>query len=63
MRSELPPAVPEIPVTDVATAVAYYTNQLGFSLDWRDDDLGLAGISERTLPDIPGEPAVSTGTR
>jgi uncharacterized glyoxalase superfamily protein PhnB len=46
MRSEFPGAVPEIPVNDVATAAAYYQDQLGFTLDWGDDELGLAGISK-----------------
>jgi uncharacterized glyoxalase superfamily protein PhnB len=45
MRSEFPSAVPEIPVTDIATAAAYYRDRLGFTVDWRDDELGLAGIS------------------
>jgi predicted lactoylglutathione lyase len=46
MKSEFPGAVPEIPVRDVATAAAYYQNNLGFSLDWGDEELGLAGISK-----------------
>lgn len=48
--AEFPPAVPEIPVTDIAKAAAYYTNQLGFHLDWggpdNGDDGGIAGISQ-----------------
>ena len=43
MEHEFPSAVPEIPVSDVDAAVAYY-NQLGFSLDWRTRH-GIAGIS------------------
>ena len=46
MRFEFPPAVPEIPVREIAAAVAYYQNNLGFSLDWGDEELGLAGISK-----------------
>lgn len=46
MKSEFPGAVPEIPVRDVATAAAYYQKNLGFSLDWGDEQLGLAGISK-----------------
>jgi predicted lactoylglutathione lyase len=46
MKSEFPSAVPEIPVRDIATAAAYYQNNLGFSLDWGGEDLGLAGISK-----------------
>lgn len=45
MRPDLPAAVPEISVTDLASAVAYYQLQLGFTLDWHEEALGLAGIS------------------
>ena len=40
-----PAAVPEIPVSKVGEAVAYYVDRLGFTLDWGDDDGGIAGIS------------------
>jgi uncharacterized glyoxalase superfamily protein PhnB len=46
MKSEFPGAVPELPVRDIATAAAYYQNNLGFTLDWSDEELGLAGISK-----------------
>ena len=46
MEFEFPGAVPEIPVKSIAAAAAYYQNNLGFTLDWGDDDLGLAGISK-----------------
>jgi uncharacterized glyoxalase superfamily protein PhnB len=46
MKSKFPGAVPEIPVRDIATAAAYYQNSLGFTLDWGDEQLGLAGISK-----------------
>jgi hypothetical protein len=45
MRSEFPSAVPEIPVRSIAAAAAYYQGSLGFTLDWGDEELGLAGIS------------------
>jgi predicted lactoylglutathione lyase len=45
MRPEFPGPVPEIPVTDIATATAYYESNLGFNLDWGDEELGLAGVS------------------
>ena len=45
MRSEFPSAVPEIPVRNIAAAAAYYERSLGFTLDWGDEELGLAGIS------------------
>ena len=41
-----PPVCPEIPVTDLADAVTYYRDQLGFTIDWADEDPeGLAGLS------------------
>src|SRR5262245_28047213 len=46
MKSEFPAPVPEIPVKDLAAAIAYYQNNLGFTLDWDGEDLGLAGISK-----------------
>lgn len=46
MNSEFPGAVPEIPVSDLAAATAYYERSLGFTLDWGDEELGLAGISK-----------------
>ncbi|HEY0596390.1 VOC family protein [Sphingopyxis sp.] len=42
----LPPPCPEIPVRDLAAALAYYQNQLGFTVDWSDEQLGLAGVSQ-----------------
>lgn len=45
MKLEFPGAVPEIPVTDINKAMAYYENSLGFSIDWGAGELGLAGIS------------------
>ena len=46
MKSEFPGAVPEIPVRHIDTAAAYYQANLGFTLDWGDEALGLAGISK-----------------
>ena len=46
MKSKFPSAVPEIPVSDINEAVAYYQRNLGFTLDWGGDELGLAGISK-----------------
>ena len=45
MKSEFPSAVPEIPVKNISEAIAYYQNNLGFTLDWGGEELGLAGIS------------------
>ena len=45
MIPELPGAVPEIPVSDVSAAAAYYRDRLGFSLDWLETDIALAGVS------------------
>jgi predicted lactoylglutathione lyase len=46
MKAEFPGPVPEIPVSDIATAAAYYQDKLGFTLDWGGEELGLAGISK-----------------
>ena len=46
MKSEFPSAVPEIPVKNINNAVAYYQSNLGFTLDWAEYELGLAGISK-----------------
>ena len=45
MRSDFPGAVPEIPVSDINNAAAYYESKLGFSIDWGGEDGGIAGIS------------------
>ena len=45
MIPELPAAVPEIPVSDVATATEYYRDRLHFSVDWFESEIALAGIS------------------
>src|SRR5690348_495840 len=41
----LPAPVPEIPAADVDKAAAWYVKALGFTLDWGDDEGGIAGIS------------------
>jgi catechol 2,3-dioxygenase-like lactoylglutathione lyase family enzyme len=41
----LPAAIPEIPVADLDAAIGYYRDKLGFTLDWSEDGIGLAGIS------------------
>lgn len=41
-----PAPVPEIPVARIDAAVAYYVDALGFTLDWGDEQGGLAGISK-----------------
>lgn len=45
MQSSFPGAVPEIPVSSIASAIGYYEQSLGFTTDWGDEELGLAGIS------------------
>ena len=44
MHSDFPPAVPEIPVSRVDKAAAYYVNNLGFTLDWGGEEGGIGGI-------------------
>ena len=46
MNLEFPGAVPEIPVSDLKQAVAYYERNLGFSIDWGGEGGGIAGISK-----------------
>ena len=46
MLTHFPQAVPEIPVSNVEKAAAYYVNVLGFSFDWGNDDGGIGGISQ-----------------
>jgi predicted lactoylglutathione lyase len=46
MKFEFPGAVPEIPVRDINEAASYYENNLGFTVDWGGEELGLAGISK-----------------
>ena len=41
-----PAPVPEIPANNLDEAVRYYVDTLGFTLDWGDDDGGIAGISK-----------------
>jgi uncharacterized glyoxalase superfamily protein PhnB len=43
---KFPPACPEIPVSELAPALAYYRDCLGFTVDWADEELGLAGLSQ-----------------
>jgi predicted lactoylglutathione lyase len=46
MNLKFPGAVPEIPVSDLKKAAAYYESNLGFSIDWGGEDGGIAGISK-----------------
>ena len=43
---QFPMAVPEIPVSNVEKATAYYCDVLGFQLDWGGEAGGIAGISQ-----------------
>jgi len=45
MTPRLPTPVPEIPVSDMTAATAYYQRQLGFGCDWGGGADDLAGIS------------------
>jgi catechol 2,3-dioxygenase-like lactoylglutathione lyase family enzyme len=46
MPSQFPQAVPEIPVSHVDRAAAYYVDVLGFTFDWGNDEGGIGGISQ-----------------
>ena len=43
---KFPGAVPEIPVSNLKKAGAYYEGSLGFTIDWDSDDGGIMGISK-----------------
>lgn len=42
---QFPSVCPEVPVVNLPTGLAYYRDQLGFDIDWSDEELGLAGLS------------------
>jgi catechol 2,3-dioxygenase-like lactoylglutathione lyase family enzyme len=44
MTAKFPPAVPQIPVTDLDRAISFYQSRFGFTLDWKYED-GIAGVS------------------
>ena len=46
MGFEFPPAVPEIPVSNIDQAAEYYVKNLGFTLDWGGEEGGIAGIRQ-----------------
>jgi predicted lactoylglutathione lyase len=47
MDESFPSAVPEIPVSDVDQAAAYYKEYLGFNIDWGDEaGGGIGGVSK-----------------
>ena len=39
-----PPVCPEVPVASLAV-LEHYRDKLGFTIDWSDEQLGLAGLS------------------
>jgi predicted lactoylglutathione lyase len=42
---KFPATCPEIPVSNLTAALAYYRDQLGFNVDWAEEQLGLACLS------------------
>jgi predicted lactoylglutathione lyase len=46
MNLQFPAAVPEVPVSNLKEAGAYYEGSLGFTIDWGDDGGGIMGISK-----------------
>ncbi len=44
-NDKFPPAVPELPVSNIDNALTYYKDRLGFTVDWGDDEGGIAQIS------------------
>ena len=47
MKTEFPGAVPEIPVSYLATALAYYESRLGFSSDWAIKEMAAPPVSPK----------------
>lgn len=45
---KFPAAVPEVPAADVDRAAAYYVDKLGFTIDWGDNQGGIAGVSRES---------------
>lgn len=45
MQTTFPCAVPEIPVTDMAAALEYYKERLGFNIDWGGGESDISGVS------------------
>jgi uncharacterized glyoxalase superfamily protein PhnB len=45
MTPALPAPVPQIPVSDVHAAAAYYHDNLCFAIDWVEPEIDLAGAS------------------
>jgi hypothetical protein len=50
MNSKFPSAVPDIPVTDMAKALTYYEECLGFTVDWGRDGGGIAATRTQRAP-------------
>ena len=63
MENEFPGAVPEIPVSDVDVAGAYYKNHLGFSIDWGGEDWRDRRDLEGKLQDVPDQSCLSRRAR
>ena len=42
---KFPATCPDIPVADLAKALAYWRDSLGFNIDWTADGIGLACVS------------------
>ena len=59
MSTELPSAVPEIPVTDMDKALRYYEEKLGFTVDWGRDGGGNRGYFTGPQQNFPHRPQAS----
>ena len=62
MIPELPGAIPEVPVSDITAATTYYRDRLGFSLDWVEADIALAGVSRGSCRLFLAGPAFRSAT-
>jgi uncharacterized glyoxalase superfamily protein PhnB len=57
---DFPAVCPEIPVSDLPVALAWYRDRLGFAVDWSDEALGLAGLSRGDTRIFLSNPAYRT---
>lgn len=62
MIPSLPGAVPEIPVSDLAAATAYYRDRLHFTVDWIDPGIALAGLARDQCRIFLAGPAFRSGS-
>lgn len=56
-----PPAVPEIPVDELASTTRFHRDRIGFRIDWVAEEIDLAGISRDACRLFLGGPRFREG--